>query len=99
MNFPSTFFENAISFKLSLNECLKQSIKINNAFSDAQPNVRNTPQLRPEVAAEKATVIAAHEQAEKDMEKEDDLNPDADISNDLDEGEMARFKQKDESRE
>lgn len=63
------------------------------------PDVRNTPQPRPEIAAEKETVIAAHEQAEKDMEKDDDLNPGADASNDLDEGEMANFEHKDENEE
>lgn len=56
------------------------------------PNVRNTPQARPEVAAEKENVIAAHDQAEKDMEQDDDLNTTpAALENDLDEGEMARF--------
>ena len=60
------------------------------------PDIRNIPQPRPEVAAEKETVIAAHEQAEKDMEKDDDLNPGDDASNDLDEGEMANFEHNDD---
>lgn len=55
------------------------------------PNVRNNPQTRPEVAAEKEKVIAAHDQAEKDMEGDEDLNTQPDPSADLDEGEMARF--------
>lgn len=60
------------------------------------PNVRNNPQPRPEVAAEKETVIAAHDQAEKDMEQDEDLNMNPSPSDDLDEGEMARFENKDE---
>lgn len=60
------------------------------------PNVRNNPQPRPEVAAEKETVIAAHDQAEKDMEQDEDLNTNPSPSDDLDEGEMARFENKDE---
>ena len=42
-------------------------------------------------------MLAAHEHAEKDMEKDDDLNPEIDASNDLDEGEMANFENKDDS--
>jgi hypothetical protein len=55
------------------------------------PNVRNTPETRPEVAAEKETVIAAHDQALKDMEEDADLNSKPNPAKDLDEGEMARF--------
>jgi hypothetical protein len=55
------------------------------------PNVRNNPQPRPEVAAEKETVIAAHDQAVKDMEDDPDLNTKPNPKADLDEGEMARF--------
>ena len=64
-------------------------------LDDKTPEVRNHPQPRPEVAAEKETVMAAHEQAEKDMESDDDLNPAHDSSDDLDEGEMARFEDND----
>ena len=55
------------------------------------PNVRNNPQPRPEVAAEKETVIAAHDQAVKDMEDDPDLNTKPNPKADLDEGEIARF--------
>ena len=65
-------------------------------LDDNTPKVRNIPQPSPEVAAEKETVIAAHEQAEKDMEKDDDLNPKDNAANDLDEGEMANFEHKDD---
>ncbi len=61
------------------------------------PNVRNIPQPRPEVAAEKETVIAAHDEAEKDMEQDDDLNSKANPEDDLDEREMARFEDQDEN--
>ncbi|WP_018616722.1 hypothetical protein [Segetibacter koreensis] len=60
------------------------------------PNVRNNPQPRPEVAAEKETVIAAHDQAEKDMEEDDELNTKPAPEDDLDEGEIARFEDGDE---
>ncbi|HKG68317.1 MAG TPA: hypothetical protein VKA92_05580 [Segetibacter sp.] len=59
------------------------------------PNVRNNPQPRPEVAAEKETVMAAHTQAEKDMEEDADLNSKPNPKADLDEGEMARFEDND----
>ena len=59
------------------------------------PKVRNTPQARPEVAAEKDVVIAAHEQAEKDMDQDPDLKPAPDPAADLDEGELARFENND----
>ncbi len=59
------------------------------------PNVRNNPQPRPEVAAEKETVAAAHNQAEKDMEEDDDLNAKPSPADDLDEGELARFEDND----
>ena len=55
------------------------------------PKVRNNPQPRPEVAAEKETVIAAHDQAVKDMEDDPDLNTKPNPKADLDEGEIARF--------
>ncbi len=60
------------------------------------PNVRNNPQPRPEVAAEKETVAAAHNQAEKDMEEDDDLNAKPSPADDLDEGELARFEDNDD---
>ncbi len=63
------------------------------------PNVRNNPQPRPEIAAEKETVTAAHNQAEKDMETDDDLNTKPAPEDDLDEGEMARFEDGDEPNE
>jgi len=66
-------------------------------LDDNTPDVRNTPQPRPEVAAEKKTVIAAHDQAEKDMEEDDELNSKPAPEDDLDEGEMARFEDDDES--
>lgn len=59
------------------------------------PNVRNQPHTRPEVAAEKENVIAAHDQAAKDMEDDIDLNSKPDPTADLDEGEIARLKGKD----
>ncbi len=65
-------------------------------LNDKTPEVRNNPQARPEIIAEKETVIAAHDQAEKDMENDDDLNTQPDPSADLDEGEMARFEDNDE---
>lgn len=61
------------------------------------PKVRNNPEPRPEVAAEKENVIAAHDQAEKDMEEDDDLNSKPGPEDDLDEGEMARFEDNDET--
>lgn len=61
------------------------------------PNVRNQPQTRPEVAAEKENVIAAHDQAEKDMEEDPDLNPTQNPADDLDEGEIARLKDDDKT--
>lgn len=65
-------------------------------LNNKTPEVRNNPQPRPEIIAEKKTVIAAHDQAEKDMENDDDLNTQPDPSADLDEGEMARFEDNDE---
>lgn len=65
-------------------------------LNNKTPEVRNTPQPRPEIAAEKETVIAAHDQAEKDMEEDDDLNSQPDPTADLDEGEMARFEDNDQ---
>ena len=62
------------------------------------PNVRNQPQTRPEVAAEKESVIAAHQQAEKDMEEDPDLNTAPDPTADLDEGEIVRFEDNDDSK-
>jgi len=59
------------------------------------PEVRNTPQTRPEVAAEKETVTAAHDQAEKDIEQDDELTIDPRPEDDLDEGEIARFEDHD----
>jgi len=59
------------------------------------PNVRNQPHTRPKVAAEKESVIAAHDQAAKDMEDDADLNSTPDPAADLDEGEVARLKGKD----
>lgn len=61
------------------------------------PNIRNNPQARPEVTAEKESVIAAHDQAEKDMQEDDDFNNRPSPENDLDEGEMARFEGDDET--
>jgi hypothetical protein len=55
------------------------------------PNVRNKPATRPEVAAEKEIVIAAHDQAEKDIEADAELTIDPRPEDDLDEGEIARF--------
>ncbi|MCW3110242.1 MAG: hypothetical protein JWQ09_4748 [Segetibacter sp.] len=51
------------------------------------PNVRNNPQPTPKDEA----VIAAHEQAEKDIEQDAELNMAPDPAADLDEGEIARF--------
>jgi hypothetical protein len=65
-------------------------------LNDKTPEVRNSPQARPEIIAEKETVIAAHDQAEKDMENDDDLNTQPDPAADLDEGEMARYEDNDE---
>ena len=65
-------------------------------LNDKTPEVRNNPKARPEIIAEKETVIAAHDQAEKDMENDDDLSTQPDPSADLDEGEMARFEDNDE---
>lgn len=52
------------------------------------PNVRNNPN---EDRPKDEKVIAAHEQAEKDMEEDTDLSPKPSPTDDLDEGEMARF--------
>jgi hypothetical protein len=54
------------------------------------PNVRITGNP-PEVAAEKEAVIAAHDQAEKDIEADAELTIDPRPEDDLDEGEIARF--------
>jgi hypothetical protein len=51
------------------------------------PNVRNNPMPTPK----DEKVIAAHEQAEKDMEQDGDLNNKPEPIDDLDEGESARF--------
>jgi hypothetical protein len=51
------------------------------------PNVRNNPMPTPKDEA----VIAAHEQAEKDIELDGDLNMKPEPIDDLDEGESARF--------
>ncbi|GEO10762.1 hypothetical protein [Segetibacter aerophilus] len=51
------------------------------------PKVRNNPQPTPKDDA----VIAAHEQADKDIEQDPDLTPTASPIDDLDEGESARF--------
>jgi len=59
------------------------------------PNVRHQPHTRPEVAAEKEAVIAAHDQAAKDIEEDVDLNSKPDPDADLDEGEIARVRGKD----
>lgn len=61
------------------------------------PKVRNQPQPRPEVAAEKENALAAHDQAEKDMEEDDDLNTKPAPEDDLDEGEIARFENEDDT--
>lgn len=63
-------------------------------LNDKTPNVRNQPATRPEVAKEKEAVVAAHDQATKDMEQDADLNR-RDPDGDLDEGEVARLKGKD----
>lgn len=55
------------------------------------PEVRNTPHTRPEVAAEKENVAAAHEQAEKDIDDDGELTINPRPEDDLDEGELARF--------
>ena len=55
------------------------------------PEVRNQPATRPEVAAEKETVIEAHNQAEKDIEDDGELTISTTPADDLDEGELARF--------
>ena len=60
------------------------------------PDVRNHPQPRPEVAAEKENVIAAHDQAVKDMEEDADLNTKPNPKADLDEGEIARYEDNDD---
>lgn len=51
------------------------------------PNVRNNPHPTPKDEA----VIAAHEQAEKDIEQDPELNTAPDPRHDLDEGESARY--------
>lgn len=51
------------------------------------PQVRNNPMPTPKDDA----VIAAHDQAEKDIEQDAELNPTPDPTADLDEGEIARF--------
>lgn len=51
------------------------------------PNVRNNPMPTPKDDA----VIAAHNEAEKDMEKDDDLGTVPEPIDDLDEGESAAF--------
>ena len=51
------------------------------------PKVRNNPHPTPK----DETVIAAHEQADKDIEQDPDLTPTPSPLDDLDEGETARF--------
>lgn len=51
------------------------------------PKVRNNPQPTPKDDA----VIAAHEQADKDIEQDPDLTPTPSPIDDLDEGESAQF--------
>lgn len=51
------------------------------------PGVRNSPHPTPKDEA----VIAAHDQAEKDIEQDAELSISASPENDLDEGELARF--------
>lgn len=51
------------------------------------PNVRNNPMPTPKDDA----VIAAHDQAEKDIEQDAELNLEPNPIDDLDEGESARF--------
>ena len=51
------------------------------------PHVRNNPMPTPKDDA----VIAAHDEAEKDMEKDEDLGRVPEPIDDLDEGESARF--------
>jgi hypothetical protein len=51
------------------------------------PEIRNNPMPTPKNEA----VTAAHEQAEKDMEMDSDLNGRPEPIDDLDEGESARF--------
>lgn len=62
-------------------------------LNDETPKVRNTPRENEE--KDKA-VIAAHEQAEKDIELDVDLNAEPEPEDDLDEGEIARFENKDD---
>jgi hypothetical protein len=56
------------------------------------PNVRNNPMPTPKDDA----VIAAHEQAEKDIEQDPELNMKPTPEHDLDEGEIARLGDKEE---
>lgn len=51
------------------------------------PNIRNNPMPTPKDDA----VIAAHDQAEKDIEEDAELNMVPEPIDDLDEGESARF--------
>jgi hypothetical protein len=56
-------------------------------LNNKTPKVRNNPHPTPKDDA----VIAAHEQADKDIEQDADLTPAPSPIDDLDEGESARF--------
>ncbi len=56
------------------------------------PNIRHNPMPTPKDEA----VIAAHEEAEKDIEQDGELTIDPKPEDDLDEGELARFEDNDE---
>ena len=66
------------------------------------PEVRNNPMpmekesANKEESDKKETVIAAHDEAEKDMERDPDLNTKPAPEADLDEGELARFEDNDD---
>lgn len=57
------------------------------------PLDNNTPETRNNVQPthKNEAVIAAHEQADKDIAQDAELNPAPSAADDLDEGEMARF--------
>ncbi len=64
-------------------------------LDDKTPEIRQQPQTRPEVAANKDVNEQAHKQAEQDIEDDAELTIHPTPENDLDEGELARFEAND----
>lgn len=64
-------------------------------LNDNTPKVRNNPN---EHRKQDESVIAAHDQAEKDMSEDPDLNLQPSPEDDMDEGEAANYERKDEKK-